>query len=879
MAKGFQKIRKALTRVFQAASFSPEQEEEIDFLDSSASSQLKKNCLAFFSQDQIDEFNNYENPIEIGRGSMGIVYKATHRRERKQYALKVLPANMVNDPQVAQSFFQEICIQSSLQHENIIRLHKVGIKGQTIFIVMEYVVGNDLETLVRKRGYYPQREALQIVEALAQALVYASEKKVVHRDLKPANILLEVSSQTPKIADFGLAKLASKQKTPDYAFGTPAYMAPEQIVSSKSVDQRADIYALGSILYHLLSGQRPYAQIQDPVTLLSMKQKQDPTPLSTWMENLDPRIETLVKKAMARKPRSRYQKAKDFHRDCQKVLAYLEEKLPPGYKKSPLTPSQVLQEEALNLSSQFVPIEENPDLFMTATRPEVSNVLNTFAREVEQFKNSPLGEILQAQEKEEEKPEESGENDFESTLVSMTMLPDAAIKIPNPLLKRLLQAKGNNLLKIILQELKQAQLPRTELTILTELRYLLILRGNTITKEPALLNYLNQGQSKLDLKLEEMSRITPSAPFNKKVRLYFHDLVDSLLKEHDEVFRRRVQACKNTDEITCYLKNYSLQDKSLFRKYKNLQIISALQNIHNTTIKDGAKLPKLIKKYLPSRESSIQKKLLYLYAQKGDESTLWGAISRSHSLPVLVQHLVRLKEDSELKKMAGRVHQLINVFMDAGGQTSLENFKTSLNFLPAQQQGKIHQLMRKYLASELQQKAQAILVPQKGNEKRLVRFLNLLQNPRYDDKRITIYGYTARTFGSKVKKLQQGEKIEEVFSKPIAQEVLALVYQNREMEVAAHKRSLENCVHELKLLAHKAKRQQFHLVKCLLGILHDYGKFNFARENSEKPLTGYQLSRYIVRSLNGTSNSKLELPSHLRPEISQLIQSMLKKKE
>ena len=200
----------------------------------------------------------YEFLEEIGRGAMGIVFKARDSELDEIVALKILPDNLSNNPEAISRFKREARSARKLSHPNIVRIHDIGEEMGRKYISMEYVEGDDLRKTLKEKGPFDEKTTISIAKQISSALDYAHQTGIIHRDVKPANMML-TKDNVIKVTDFGIAKvIESTESTMAGAIiGTPLYMSPEQI-RGQMVDNRADIYSLGILLYELASGKPPF---------------------------------------------------------------------------------------------------------------------------------------------------------------------------------------------------------------------------------------------------------------------------------------------------------------------------------------------------------------------------------------------------------------------------------------------------------------------------------------------------------------------------------------------------------------------------------------------------------------------------------------------
>jgi TolB-like protein/cytochrome c-type biogenesis protein CcmH/NrfG len=254
---------------------------------------------------------------EIGRGGMGIVYKAEDLKLKRFVALKFLPPHLMNSPDLKERFLIEAQAAAALSHPNICVIHEVGESGEHPYIAMEFVEGETLKDKLRK-GPLNAPDALAIVSQVAAGLGEAHGKGIIHRDIKSSNIMVTAKGQA-KVMDFGLAKLqgGSSLTKSQTTLGTVAYMSPEQARGGE-LDQRTDIWSLGVVLYETLAGKMPFRGDHDQAVIYSIIHD-EPEPLSIVRPDIAPEFDQIVGQALAKKSAERYQTMEEFREDLEAV--------------------------------------------------------------------------------------------------------------------------------------------------------------------------------------------------------------------------------------------------------------------------------------------------------------------------------------------------------------------------------------------------------------------------------------------------------------------------------------------------------------------------------------------------------------------------------
>lgn len=253
-----------------------------------------------------NDFPELEIQEILGRGGMGIVYKARQIALDRPVALKILLPRFKDQAAFAERFGREARTLARLNHPNIVDLYDFGQAGGHWFFVMEYVDGVDLRHALCQGRLAPE-EALAIVPRICDALQYAHSQGIVHRDIKPENVLIDEQGNV-KIADFGLARIVLQEREAPITgtgdiMGTPQYMAPEQFSRPNQVDQRADIYALGVVFYEMLTGELPIGRFDPP----------------SHKVNVDVQLDRIVMRSLEHEPERRYQTASEVKQDVEQL--------------------------------------------------------------------------------------------------------------------------------------------------------------------------------------------------------------------------------------------------------------------------------------------------------------------------------------------------------------------------------------------------------------------------------------------------------------------------------------------------------------------------------------------------------------------------------
>ncbi|HKW59149.1 MAG TPA: serine/threonine-protein kinase [Candidatus Dormibacteraeota bacterium] len=270
---------------------------------------------------------------ELGRGGMGAVFLAEQPGLGREVAIKELIQSA--DPVALKRFLQEAQVMARTSHPNLVQVHDMELQGNVNYLVMEFIRGRSLRDWMNQ-AQIPPPQVFAVMHGVLQALDYAHRQHIVHRDMKPENVLIADEGMV-KVADFGIARLTDDSGVGGTAtktgttVGTPQYMSPEQVASSK-VDGRSDLYSAGIMFYELVAGQPPFTatEADGPFTLMAKHVQAPPKPPSVFRPGLNPELEQVILKALAKRPEDRYQSGHEFDEAMSRVA----DRMCPGWQRS-----------------------------------------------------------------------------------------------------------------------------------------------------------------------------------------------------------------------------------------------------------------------------------------------------------------------------------------------------------------------------------------------------------------------------------------------------------------------------------------------------------------------------------------------------------------
>lgn len=351
-------------------------------------------------------FSHYQIQAEIGRGGMGIVYRALDKRDNKTVAIKQLILDNVapeKHKEFIERFAREAKTAAQLEHKNIVKVLEISDEEKSLYYVMEHLEGNSLrKTLATNRGKISPHSFFNILNQLSDGLSFAHSLNVVHRDIKPDNIFI-LNDGRVVITDFGIARIADLEATnitkTGVMLGTLAYVSPEQLQNAKKVDHRADIFSLGVLTYEALSGSLPFTGDGIAATIVKIMSHEE-IPLHIKNNAICDELSSVVSKALRKHPKDRFRSVKEFLREYQTALqsqsqdqfenveidpltTSIDVELKPSLLTTTAGPPDILEGEGKELDKKFSDVVQSDETVQSTS-------LSNFAREIKESDTSSV---------------------------------------------------------------------------------------------------------------------------------------------------------------------------------------------------------------------------------------------------------------------------------------------------------------------------------------------------------------------------------------------------------------------------------------------------------------------------------------------------------
>ncbi len=343
----------------------------------------------------------YQLEKRLGQGGMGVVFKARHIFLKTAHAIKVILPDLVgNDPMLITRFRQEALAAAAIRHQNIIAVTDFGVvRGNTPFLVMEFVNGRSLQDIMAEAGPMPAERAVELISAIGAGVAAAHKQKIVHRDLKPLNIMVEndvPAAEGVKILDFGLAKIKSGEllgsfiqaKTSGF-MGSPYYMAPEQW-SDEEPDNRADIYSLGVILYQMLAGDVPFKGSSIP-SIMKKHLTLPPPSFQSMGVQVSPRIEAVVRHALEKESATRIPSVAEFLNQLKEALDSFGQTRAVSRETGTLDPNKTIASPPMTTGSGQAVLDQT-NYSRVSTDPKIGALTSVSQEERPRLESEAAGE-------------------------------------------------------------------------------------------------------------------------------------------------------------------------------------------------------------------------------------------------------------------------------------------------------------------------------------------------------------------------------------------------------------------------------------------------------------------------------------------------------
>lgn len=261
----------------------------------------------------------YDVLSKLGEGGMGVVYKAKDPLIDRIVAIKKMTGAFAEDNEARERFLREARAVGRLQHANIVTIYELGVEGNSPYMVMEFLEGRGLDSVISARTPLPLVQKLDYMVQVCHALHYAHEHQIVHRDVKPANVIVMTGGAQVKLVDFGIARAGNSGMTrTGIAIGTTSYMSPEQIEADKGLDRRSDVFSAGVMLFELLTYSLPFPGTE-PIAIAIKILREPHPPLSSYLQDYPPELDQFLERALAKDRDERYSTAEEFAMDMSQL--------------------------------------------------------------------------------------------------------------------------------------------------------------------------------------------------------------------------------------------------------------------------------------------------------------------------------------------------------------------------------------------------------------------------------------------------------------------------------------------------------------------------------------------------------------------------------
>jgi len=349
---------------------------------------------------------NYKIIYKIGEGGMGAVFKGVDLMLEREVAIKMLRPELAQQPSVVERFRTEAVTLAKLNHPNVATLHSFFRQGEDFFMVMEFVRGETLDSIIRQHGAMPCERAVELFSMALEGIDHAHKMGIVHRDIKPANMML-TDTGSIKVMDFGIARVLGTDRLTraGHLIGTAEYMSPEQ-VRGEETDARSDIYSLGILLYEMLTGRVPFNNTSE-YELMRSQIEDAPTPPRTFAPHIPLGVEQAIMRSLAKKREARYQSASEFRANLvQRITGAVTNPamqtggyVAPatlGAQTRPMSPpsADVLKETRLRSSQDYIPAGAGQ---VKETRLRQPGTASAYAQAAAYYPNQPIAQPAPAQ--------------------------------------------------------------------------------------------------------------------------------------------------------------------------------------------------------------------------------------------------------------------------------------------------------------------------------------------------------------------------------------------------------------------------------------------------------------------------------------------------
>ena len=470
------------------------------------------------------------------------------------------------------------------------------------------------------------------------------------------------------------------------------------------------------------------------------------------------------------------------------------------------------------------------------------------------------------------------------TLVALNASGTLLSYITLPRESDLLKARPQDILKILKGIAAQSSLDKAAWEFLNKLKVAINVRNKLLSERQIIVNIINQGLRSFHHTLDKLARLTTNKKLNRKLWEYLHYFAEQDLIAHAADFRKELERCRTCDELDSFLTRYTMESRSVFRKYSDLEIIRSVKRIKYEYDRKPKKLMRIMNRHLGANgEANIKDKLSQLLLTSAADADIFDIVRKEKNLRHLLARLEKLSQRKLFSDSASSLANLLRAFVDSSNKFSFLQFKTSLNSLAPVLRNTILAIARHSLKQELTEQIGQILREENDVATKLEAVIYLFADPRYHDNLIQLYGHPVKTLEEKIQSISSTAPdlerlVPHVFSgSQMPKKMLRLIIDGKKARTLASQKTVDNCLQALiKLELRLNKREILNLRNELTNLFKSFGFVTFSSKTAPTSISGYDIANMIAEYYNDPARSTIELPnlisSRVRSQLKRIIE-------